>query len=294
MSLFYCLCDQYQVVAFMKENIGHHKAITLPKNVIDWVPANVLPYIVTNNVTHMNRLEFFLYKQLAHHIDTNKLILEFSVKHKEVEDNFIKLPKWKKDKNKLLKTLPYSKLKTTPNIWLDDRGESLKRRYKQVNADIQNGNNPDILLKQNKHGETVWRLRPLVQSTDPNEGLFAHFPKQGIVNVINFVDNKTLFSQVFESILPRSKKQQHDKILTFAVVLANALRMGVHSIAAVILYYNTYILNYLYLNAKTQAEKDLILALSPGAWVHINMLGYYQFCGLESSKFIDQWLAKWN
>ncbi len=64
-------------------------------------------------------------------------------------------------------------------------------------------------------------------------------------------------------------------------------------VAAVILYYNAYILNYLYLKAKTQEEKDLIIALSPGAWVHINMLGYYQFCGLESSKFIDDWLEQW-
>jgi TnpA family transposase len=65
-------------------------------------------------------------------------------------------------------------------------------------------------------------------------------------------------------------------------------------VAAVILYYNTYILNHLYLDAKTQEEKDLLIGLSPGAWVHINFLGYYQFSGLESSRFIDQWLAQWD
>ena len=65
-------------------------------------------------------------------------------------------------------------------------------------------------------------------------------------------------------------------------------------VAAVILYYNAYILNYLYVNAKTQEEKELILALSPGAWEHINLLGYYQFCGLKSAQFIDEWLAKWD
>ena len=65
-------------------------------------------------------------------------------------------------------------------------------------------------------------------------------------------------------------------------------------VAAIILYYNAYNLNYLYLNAKSQEEKTLILALSPGAWIHINLLGYYRFCGLESSHFIDEWLAKWD
>ena len=65
-------------------------------------------------------------------------------------------------------------------------------------------------------------------------------------------------------------------------------------VAAIILYYNAYILNHLYINAKSQAEKDLILALSPGAWIHINLLGYYRFCGLESSQFVDEWLSKWD
>ena len=65
-------------------------------------------------------------------------------------------------------------------------------------------------------------------------------------------------------------------------------------VASIILYYNAYILNHLYLNAKSQAEKDLILALSPGAWIHINMLGYYRFCGLDSSRFLDDWLTKWD
>jgi len=65
-------------------------------------------------------------------------------------------------------------------------------------------------------------------------------------------------------------------------------------VASIILYYNTYILNHLYVNAKTQAERDIILALSPGAWVHINMIGYYKFCGLDSSRVIEQLLAKWD
>jgi len=65
-------------------------------------------------------------------------------------------------------------------------------------------------------------------------------------------------------------------------------------VAAIILYYNAYILNHLYVNAKTQAEKDVIVALSPGAWIHINMVGYYRFRGLDASRFVDQLLEKWN
>lgn len=50
----------------------------------------------------------------------------------------------------------------------------------------------------------------------------------------------------------------------------------------------------MYVNSKTDAEKNLLIALSPGAWVHINMVGHYRFCGLGSDRVIDQAIAKWN
>ena len=65
-------------------------------------------------------------------------------------------------------------------------------------------------------------------------------------------------------------------------------------IAAIILYYNTYILNHLYLNASTEEEKCFLLSLSPGAWVHIKLLGHYIFSDADHSELIEQWLAKWN
>ena len=65
-------------------------------------------------------------------------------------------------------------------------------------------------------------------------------------------------------------------------------------IAGIILYYNAYILNHLYLNAKTDDEREFLLNLSPGAWVHIKLLGYYLFSNQDNSYSIDQWLASWN
>ncbi len=40
-------------------------------------------------------------------------------------------------------------------------------------------------------------------------------------------------------------------------------------ISSIILYYNAYILNKLYQNAKNEAERAFLVQLSPGAWVHI-------------------------
>lgn len=65
-------------------------------------------------------------------------------------------------------------------------------------------------------------------------------------------------------------------------------------ISAIILYYNTYILNSLYVAATTEQEKELLLKMSPCAWSHINMLGYYQFCDLINEEAFEQWIKNWD
>jgi len=160
--------------------------------------------------------------------------LAYTIKHKEVEDNFIPKKKWAKEKPKLLRSLPYSKLQTSPIELLNEKEVRLTELYKKVNADIRNGDNPDIILKNDKQGNLIWRVRPLKKSTDPNKSLFAGVQKRSIVNVMRFVDDKTKYSRALESILPRSIKEHHNHFsLLSASVLGNALRMGTRGIAAV-------------------------------------------------------------
>ncbi|MBL4867513.1 MAG: Tn3 family transposase [Pseudomonadales bacterium] len=65
-------------------------------------------------------------------------------------------------------------------------------------------------------------------------------------------------------------------------------------ISSVILYYNTYILNELYQDAKDEAERAYLIGLSPGAWVHVNMLGFYQFHGKHNDDNVDNWIRRWD
>ena len=69
--------------------------------------------------------------------------------YKEVEDNFIKLPRWKKEKTKLLKTLPYPKLSNTPNVLLDEKERNIRELYAKVNFNLRASNNPDLIIKTN-------------------------------------------------------------------------------------------------------------------------------------------------
>lgn len=222
------------VVLFMKDYIESNKVKSIPKSFTKWISKDDLHYILKNNEVAENRFEFMLYKNLAHHIVTNKLVLQYSIKHKEVEDNFMTLPKWKKDGKKLLKSLPYQKLQlSSPVALLDEKEHSLKLLYKQVNYDIQNGNNKEIILKPNDKRNIGWRLTPLEKNVEPNESLFLHFPKRSIVDIMRFVDHKTRYSQALESILPRSIKTEKNPEATDAVILANAIRMGSRAMASV-------------------------------------------------------------
>lgn len=65
-------------------------------------------------------------------------------------------------------------------------------------------------------------------------------------------------------------------------------------ISSIMLYYNSYILNKLYVTAKSKAEKEFIASVSPCAWSHINLLGYYQFCGRFDDKVMERWIKEWD
>lgn len=65
-------------------------------------------------------------------------------------------------------------------------------------------------------------------------------------------------------------------------------------ISSIILYYNSYILNQLYKQANTEAEKNYIINFSPSAWSHINLIGNYQFCGYHDDDFIERAIKNWN
>ena len=65
-------------------------------------------------------------------------------------------------------------------------------------------------------------------------------------------------------------------------------------IAAIIHYYNAYILNNLYMNSKDEEERRFLAGLSPTSWVHVNLLGHYQFYTQSNVDWIENWLKQWN
>lgn len=65
-------------------------------------------------------------------------------------------------------------------------------------------------------------------------------------------------------------------------------------IAAIIHYYDAYILNDLYLKATTEEEKEYLIGLSPTAKAHINLLGNYQFYIQPDIQWMERLLQEWD
>ncbi len=223
------------IVNLMREYFQSDMKLKLPAHIKECFPPAAAEYIFKDGEPIINRLEFFVYRQLAHHVDTNKLTLKHSIQHKQLEDNLINLPRWKREKPSILRSLSYPKLLAkSPKLLLEKQEHDSRRMYQKINADINNGDNEQLIIKTNQQGDKIWRLRPLEQSVDPNESLFKHFQKRGIADVMRFVDAKTGYSQALqESILPRTVRSEYNPENTDAVIFANAIRLGSRGMAAV-------------------------------------------------------------
>lgn len=223
------------VINYMKLNLKNNLHIKppLPSFVDTWVKNSKREHLFKDGGIPHNRLEFYLYMQIVHHISTNKLTLEHTIKHKKVDNDLMPSDSWRKNKKKTLKKLDYSKLQAPIHKTLKTKRRELNYLYKLVNETILSGENKDIKITTNQNGERQWRLRPLEALTNPSEDILAEFQQRSIVDVIHFVDSKTKFAKSFESILAKYKKGKQDTSLIMAVVLANAIRIGSRKISTI-------------------------------------------------------------
>ena len=65
-------------------------------------------------------------------------------------------------------------------------------------------------------------------------------------------------------------------------------------IAAIIHYHNTHILNTLYQRATSKEEKEFLRKLSPTAWSHVHLLGFFQFFSDEQKDWVEECINQWD
>lgn len=180
-----------------------------------------------------NRCEFLLYIQMVYHMSTNKLTLEYSIKHKQVEDELIQEKRWKKDKSSILHKLQSSKLLTPIKVILKEKQNELSILYQKVNKSISDGTNTHIKIKKDANGKDTWRLSPIEKCSDPNDSFFAQMDQKSIIDVIRFVNQKLDFGMLFEPILPKSSQSSKDISVIMAIALANAMRISTRKMSSI-------------------------------------------------------------
>jgi hypothetical protein len=224
-----------KTVSYFKNHLiqGSLLETPCPAFLKSWIGKQYRQHILQSDTISLNRLKFLLYMRMVYHLKSNKLTLQHSLKHKKIEDEIYNQKKWAQEKKTILKSLDYPKLLTPIQETLAIMKTSLNDLYLTVNKSIEKGENPSILLKKDKKGNRIWRLSPLEVSSDPNDSLFALLEQRSIVEVIQFVNHKTQFCRLFDPILPRSTKNNQDPQLIGAVVLANAIRIGVRKMASI-------------------------------------------------------------
>ncbi len=65
-------------------------------------------------------------------------------------------------------------------------------------------------------------------------------------------------------------------------------------IAAIIHYHNTHILNTLYQQATSDEEKEFLKKLSPTAWSHVLLLGFFQFFSDSQKDWVERCINQWD
>jgi TnpA family transposase len=203
------------------DNLAH-----LPKIVINWLPRQVCGYLLNDGQCHLKRFEFWLYYQLAQQVKSNKLTLQYTTKYKPIQDDLLSESTWQKSKPKILKTLPYTHIKTTSKNLIAEIKKENQQLFQIVNNSITNGQNPNVIVTRADKGGSKWRLKPLEEENPPNDSIFEKLPKRSIVDVMQFVDKQIYFTEVFDSITPRGAKHARSPDYILAGILANALRLG--------------------------------------------------------------------
>ena len=223
-----------EAVKFLKNKLSNHRhhEPQLTKMLADWIKPNVKEHIIIDGKLQVFRFEFYVYQEIIQSIKANKLYLKNSNKFKYIDDDLMPRKTWKKEKKKILGSLNYPKLMTPAQKIISEKRETLTTLYHTMQDALLN-NKLDHIKLVNNNGILEWRLRSLEAETDDNERLLDKFQPRSIVDVMRFVQNKTLFTRVFESILPRGKKGELDIIYIMAVILANAIRIGAPKIAEI-------------------------------------------------------------
>jgi TnpA family transposase len=171
-----------------------------------------------------DRYEFLVYRLLRQGLEAGDIFCRDSVRFRSFEDDLLDDQRWQQ-KDKLMAEAGLVILQQPIQAHLAELGELLEARIAEVNRRIAAGENEHFQIK--RRGPHIhWTLPYPRASESVNHPFFDALKQVDIASVLHFVDQHCRFMDAFDHVLGRYVKQEADKRVIVACLIAWATNLG--------------------------------------------------------------------
>lgn len=208
------------------KSLGQYRTDVFP---VRFIPAAMKRYLFTQNAPKQQRVlpdryEFLVYRLLRQGLEAGDIFCRDSVRFRSFEDDLLDDQRWQQ-KDKLMAEAGLVILQQPIQAHLAELGELLEARIAEVNRRIAAGENEHFQIK--RRGPHIhWTLPYPRASESVNHPFFDALKQVDIASVLHFVDQHCRFMDAFDHVLGRYVKQEADKRVIVACLIAWATNLG--------------------------------------------------------------------
>jgi Tn3 transposase DDE domain len=208
------------------KSLGQYRTDVFP---VRFIPAAMKRYLFTQNAPKQQRVlpdryEFLVYRLLRQGLQAGDISCRDSVRFRSFEDDLLDDQRWQQ-KDKLMAEAGLVILQQPIQAHLAELGELLEARIAEVNRRIAAGENEHFQIK--RRGPHIhWTLPYPRASESVNHPFFDALKQVDIASVLHFVDQHCRFMDAFDHVLGRYVKQEADKRVIVACLIAWATNLG--------------------------------------------------------------------
>ncbi len=234
------------------------------------IPKNLKPYLVNENAEiNRNCYEFWLYLKTSYLLK-GELYLNDSIKYKHLDHELISLSSKKSE----IKELDLPLFKTTIKKHLKERIKILNNLWITFNEKLNQGKLSHLKFNHDTQ-DLIWNK---IRANDKKvqEQFYNQIPLRSIIDIFRFVDKKCNFLSTFLHLQPRYAKQEAEKDILIASIMAQAMNYGSFKMAETsdIDYHN---INYTYKQYLRLATLTNSNDAITNAVTELNIFKYYCF-----------------
>jgi len=196
------------------------------------LPKHLRPLLLNKNGGfNKARYEWYLYLQIPDRLH-GQLLMPDVIKYRDLDEDLVKIQRWKQEKQNLLESTAQTKLMANPASLVPNMAIELDMRLHEVNHYLEKTDNRDVILKH-KGGKRYWRLPTASKKHLVNNPFFSQMRSIDIADVLRVVDQDTGFIDDFEHVLGMRSTSRLFEVDLMAILIANATNQGIYGIAEI-------------------------------------------------------------